>query len=80
MKNIKIKVLFFGQLAEQCGVNQLELQNLDSTNDVMDNLKLKFEVLKSNNFQMALDKEIIHENISLSGEHTLALLPPYAGG
>lgn len=80
MTSIKITVLFFGQITDYTHMPSLELTDLKDTDAVMDRLTTMFPILKSSPFQTALDKEIIHENIPLHGHHTLALLPPYAGG
>lgn len=80
MSSIKISVLFFGQLAEFTGVSTLELTGLTDTETVLNHLQSLYPRLKISPYQIALDKEIIHENTPLTAHHTLALLPPYAGG
>ncbi|MEP7267149.1 MAG: MoaD/ThiS family protein [Saprospiraceae bacterium] len=80
MSTTRITVLFFGQLAEHTGVSSASLSNFPDIDSVMSELNSKYPVLAQQHYQVALDKEIIHDNIALSGEHILALLPPYAGG
>ena len=80
MSSIKVSVLFFGQITDYTKMSSLELSDLKDTDAVMESLKTQFPSLKSSPFQLALDKEIIHENMPLHDHHTLALLPPYAGG
>ena len=80
MSSIKISVLFFGQITDFTRTNKLELNDLEDTDTVLNHLKSMFPSLKTSPYQVALDKEIIHENIMLSSIHTIALLPPYAGG
>lgn len=80
MSSTTITVLFFGQITDYTHVHSMELNDLKDTDAVMTRLKSQFPILKTSPFQIALDKEIIHENVPLHHHHTLALLPPYAGG
>jgi sulfur-carrier protein len=80
MSSIKISVLFFGQITDYTRVNKMELNEFMDTDTVLNHLKSMFPMLKESPYQVALDKEIIHENTPLTSIHTLALLPPYAGG
>ena len=75
-----IKVLFFGQIAEYTLVNQLELNDFYDTDAVIAHLKAIYPRLQDSPYQLAVDKEIIHENTAFTANHILALLPPYAGG
>ena len=75
-----IEVLFFGQLAEQTNSNSITLNGHDDIESVKKDLIYRYPILANQHFQIALDKEIIYENVTLSGNHIIALLPPYAGG
>ncbi len=76
----KISILFFGQLVEITGKTGMELSGIEDTRAAQEVLKDLFPLLGNIPYLLALDREIIHENIPLEGNHTLALLPPYAGG
>ncbi|MDZ4707605.1 MAG: MoaD/ThiS family protein [Saprospiraceae bacterium] len=80
MNTNKISILFFGQLTELTGKTELELSGIEDTLAAQEILKDLFPKLGQTPYLLALDREIIHENIPLKGNHTLALLPPYAGG
>lgn len=80
MNSNKISILFFGQLVEITGKPGMELSGIEDTFAVQQILKDLYPLLGSTPYLLALDREIIHENIPLEGNHTLALLPPYAGG
>jgi len=80
MNSSKISILFFGQLVEITGKTSLELSGIEDTLAAQEILRDLFPQLVETPYLLALDREIIHENIPLEGNHTLALLPPYAGG
>jgi len=75
-----IKVLFFGQLGEQMGSSSLEMNDVQTTDEIIELLKNKYPILRTHTYQIALDKEIINENTPVTTGQVLALLPPYAGG
>lgn len=76
----QISVLFFGQIVDHTKVSSLTMTDIKDTDSVLDRLKSLYPQLEFNAYQIALDKEIIHSNTMLTSNHTLALLPPYAGG
>ncbi len=80
MSSNQIKVLFFGQIAEYTLVNQLILNDFYDTDAVIAHLNFIYPRLQDSPYQLAVDKEIIHENTAFTANHILALLPPYAGG
>lgn len=75
-----IKILFFGQLSEQLGISSLNMDGVNTSDQIIHNLKNQYPILKHQTFQIALDKEIINENTPIKYDQVLALLPPYAGG
>lgn len=80
MQPNKLSVLFFGQLAEYTGQSSLELSGIEDTEAARQLLLDLYPKIRLIPFLLALDKEIVSDNIKLTGNHTLALLPPYAGG
>lgn len=80
MNTNKVSILFFGQLVELTGKTDMELSNVEDTLAAREILQDLFPDLGQTPYLMALDREIIHDNMPLTGNHTLALLPPYAGG
>ncbi len=75
-----IKILFFGQLGEQIGKLSLEMNEVDTTDQIVNELKSRYPILQHQTYQIALDKEIINENTPVTAGQVLAFLPPYAGG
>ena len=80
MPSNKITVLFFGQIAEQTGVRSAELQDQADTDTAVRAIMLRYPRLGQTPYQVALDLEIVHGNQALERDHTMAFLPPYAGG
>ena len=74
-----VQVLFFGKLVDIAG-SSLVINNVASTDDLLDQLRLQFPALAAEKYIVAVDKKTITENTSLTDNCTVALLPPFSGG
>jgi molybdopterin synthase sulfur carrier subunit len=72
--------LFFGQLTEISGSNSIAIPFIKNTDELRQYLFDRYPSLQAAPFLIAVDREIINENIDLAGKKEIALLPPYAGG
>ncbi len=77
---MKIKILFFGNLTEVIGSNELSLSDIEHTDGLNNNLQYDYPELKAMTYRIAVNQEIINGNISLKDGDEVALLPPFAGG
>lgn len=75
-----ITVLFFGQLTDITGSHTLELPAAADTNELKAEVCRLFPSLTSKTFRMAVGKQLIAENTSLTEGDTVAFLPPFSGG
>ena len=76
---MKINILIFGQLCELLGSN-LVVNNITDTNSLTALLNKKYPELINSKYAMAVDKKLVTENIILTDDSTVALLPPFSGG
>jgi molybdopterin converting factor small subunit len=79
---MKLKLLFFGALTDVVSNKQQIVDGID-TKDVktLDSfLKLKYPVLNSYKYKIAVNQQIINENKLLNDGDEIAFLPPFAGG
>lgn len=76
---MRVEVLFFGKLVDIAG-SSLEMNNVTSTDELLEQLRLQYPVLAAEKFIMAVDKKTISTNTSLADNCTVALLPPFSGG
>ncbi len=77
---MQITVKYFGQLAE---LTQLEEETLEFSgnfvSELLETLYSKYDILKTKNFQVAQNKELVSLDTKITGQD-IALLPPFAGG
>jgi len=56
------------------------LNDIADTNSLTEMLNKKFPQLADAKYVMAVNKKVVTENISLTNNSTVALLPPFSGG
>jgi len=77
---MQINIKYFGQIAEVIKVQEEQIECSGShISELLAVLYLKYEALKTKDFQVAQNQELVSEHTELTGE-TIALLPPFAGG
>lgn len=75
-----ITVKYFGQIAEVTLKDEESIEfSGSSVSELLDALYSKYDVLKSKDFQVAQNQELVSIETELTGNE-IALLPPFAGG
>jgi molybdopterin synthase sulfur carrier subunit len=77
---MQLKINYFGMLAEitKCHEETLEFSK-SSVTELLDVLVTKYPELKTKDFQVAQNNEIISKEALILGTE-IALLPPFSGG
>ena len=70
----------FGQLIDVFKQENISVENAADVEELKKRLLDSFPVLADKTFVVAVNKKIIHKNISLSENAEIALLPPFSGG
>lgn len=77
---MKIEVLFFGQLTDITGSSKLVIDYVDTTDNLKKIILEKFPALSSLKFAIAVNKQIVTDNISIEKNSSIAFMPPFSGG
>ena len=85
---MKIKVLFFAKLRELLGTNQVDVTFTESdykVSDVLAALRQKGEVWaeelnENKSFRIAVNQEMVTEDVMINEGDEMALFPPVTGG
>lgn len=75
-----VTVLFFGPLAELTATHSITLPDCTSTTDLHQRLLLQFPLLADKKFAVAVNKELVQEDVALTAGSEVAILPPFSGG
>jgi len=70
----------FGQLTDVFKQENISVENAADVEELKKRLVDSFPALADKTFVVAVDKRIIHKNISLLENAEIALLPPFSGG
>lgn len=74
------QVLFFGELKELTACTQMECNEAQNTYELRALLVQKWPVLSEKTFVLAVNRQVVHDNIPLQEGDEVALLPPFSGG
>jgi molybdopterin synthase sulfur carrier subunit len=77
---MKTKVLLFGPLTDICNSDHIMAEMTADIHSLVDQLKKTYPTLKTVVFAIAVNNQIINENIPLREHDTVSLLPPFSGG
>lgn len=72
-------VKLFGMLAEKAGTSDLDLQVSDLAS-LRAALRQRIDGLDNMSYAIAVDRRIVKEDRSFTGNEEIAVLPPFAGG
>ncbi len=73
-------IKIFGQLIDVIEKDNISIGNATDIDDLKNHLYKLFPALSEKEFAIAVNKQIIHENILLQHDAEIALLPPFSGG
>jgi len=76
----KLKIKAFGMVAEKLPSHELELENIANTDQLLGFLYQQYPDLKNIKFSIAVDRKQVHDNVLLTPDSEVALLPPFSGG
>ncbi len=74
--NIKV----FGQLTDIIREENISVEKVADVNGLKNHLNIRYPALAEKTFVIAVNKKITHENIPLTADAEIALLPPFSGG
>jgi molybdopterin converting factor small subunit len=75
-----ITVLFFGILADVAQTGIKAYRDVSSFSDLMNRIYDDFPSIRHYTHRVAVNNEIVNDNVVLKDRDEVALLPPFAGG
>ena len=77
---MQVKVLIFGQLTDITGVTEIQVNDVSDRDQLIAALNNQYPSLADSKYAIAVNKQMINENIALTDNSIIALLPPFSGG
>jgi molybdopterin converting factor small subunit len=75
-----MEIILFGQLADIAGAAACNVEGVKDTAMLKAKLENMFPGLGKIKYMLAVNRKMIQENMPLSGNETIALMPPFSGG
>jgi molybdopterin converting factor small subunit len=75
-----MNILLFGQLADAAGAKTIQVDDLADTDELIRHMELIYPSLRGLTYIVAVNRDVIHSNTTLTPDAEIALLPPYSGG
>jgi molybdopterin converting factor small subunit len=73
-------VLTFGIITEIIGKSSFDIDSVATTAELKEKLETEFPRLRSINYALAVDKQMVTTDAPIAPGATVALLPPFSGG
>lgn len=77
---MQVNISIFGQIKDITNSDNFIIDNVNSTDELINKLHLLYPSLINNKYAIAVNKNIITQNILLKDNDAIALLPPFSGG
>ncbi len=74
-----MEVQLFGSIAEKAGSDRLQME-ARTTAELLRSIKERIPDLQHMRYALAVDRRIVKDDVVLTGNEEIALLPPFAGG
>jgi sulfur-carrier protein len=75
-----MEIILFGQLADIASAATCRVEEVQDTVMLKAKLESMFPGLEKVKYMLAVNKKMVQENLPLSGNETIALMPPFSGG
>lgn len=82
MSKKRIKILYFGRLAEITNKNEevLEVASDQTVKELLHSISQNYKGLEKLSFKIALNQKIVEQDEPITNATEIALLPPFSGG
>ncbi len=75
-----MKLLLFGSLVDVIGKSEITMEHLTDVESLKSTLMAQYPKLSNQKFVIAINKQVVKDNVILKADDTIALLPPFSGG
>ena len=77
---MELKIISFGKAAEAMNSQRLQVSDLLNTDQLKVYLENTYPLLSKMKYKLAVNKNIVQENMELKNNDTIAIMPPFSGG
>lgn len=77
---MEIEIISFGKISEFIGNQRFEVSGTGNTDELKEFLERSFPMLKKMKYKLALNNKTVQENLPITDNDKVAIMPPFSGG
>lgn len=77
---MKIELISFGQVSELISNQTLEIEGIETTDELKEYLEKTYPDLAIMKYKLALNKNLVQQNSDIKNSDSIAIMPPFSGG
>lgn len=77
---MEIQIISFGKISEFINNQNIEVKDISNTNELKLYLEQSFPNLVGMKYKLALNKNLVQQNLEIHDKDTIAIMPPFSGG
>ena len=77
---MQIELISFGKISEFISNQKLEIEGIETTDDLKKHLEKIFPNLANIKYKLALNKNLVQQNSEIKSSDSIAIMPPFSGG
>lgn len=77
---MEIALISFGKISEFIQNQKLEIDGINTTDDLGFYLEKEFPPLADMKYKLALNKNLVQQNTEIKNGDNIAIMPPFSGG
>lgn len=77
---MEIALISFGKISEFIQNQKLEIDGINTTDDLGFYLKKEYPPLADMKYKLALNKNLVQQNTEIKNGDNIAIMPPFSGG
>lgn len=77
---MQIELISFGKISDFISNQNLEIEGIETTDDLKKYLEKTFPGLANIKYKLALNKNLVQQNSEIKNRDSIAIMPPFSGG
>jgi len=77
---MQIELISFGKISDFISNQNLEIEGIETTDDLKIHLEKNFPGLADVKYKLALNKNLVQQNSEIKNRDSIAIMPPFSGG
>lgn len=77
---MEIQIISFGKISEFIPNQNIDIESINDTDGLKIHLEQLFPNLVGMKYKLALNKNLVQQNLEIRDQDTIAIMPPFSGG